>query len=223
MSIRSGVLAVLVACGLLVSGAFGDIIVLDFEGLQDYEPVQQYYNGGTGGNGTGPGPDHDIVFSDNALAIIDVDAGGSGNFGGEPSPDTCVFFLSGGAVTMNALNGFDTGFSFYYTMPDQTGTVTVYDGLDATGNVLAILQLPTTPDNGAPDPNGRFSPFIPFGVAFSGVAMSVDFGGVANYCGFDNITLGTDDPEQPLVPEPATLTLLGLGISGLVVARRRKK
>ena len=45
---------------------------------------------------------------------------------------------------MDVANGFDTGFSFYYAAA-QPGSVTVYDGLDGTGNVLATLSLPATP------------------------------------------------------------------------------
>ena len=62
-------------------------IVLTFEGLADWEGVAEFYNGGTGTLGSGPGSNHGIRFT-NAIALIDSDAGGSGNFGGEPSPST---------------------------------------------------------------------------------------------------------------------------------------
>lgn len=169
-------------------------VVLTFEGLGNQEPVMQFYNGGTGGNGSGPGANYGIYFSDNSLAIIDSDAGGSGNFGGEPSPDTILFFLGGSAATMNVPAGFTTGFSFFYSSPFNTGQITVYDGLDGTGNVLATLNLPTTPESGAPDPTGVYSPFVPIGVSFSGTARSVDFGGVIDQIGFDDITLGSSVP-----------------------------
>ncbi|MEJ7714148.1 MAG: hypothetical protein WKF84_30970 [Pyrinomonadaceae bacterium] len=79
--------------------------MLTFEGVSDLAPIGDFYNGGAGGN-------LGISFSSNALAVIDEDAGGSGNFGGEPSPSTALFFLEGGAATMNVSAGFDTGFSF---------------------------------------------------------------------------------------------------------------
>jgi len=66
-------------------------VVLTFEGFGDQEEIRDYYNGGVGSLGSGPGPSYGISFSSNALAIIDEDAGGSGNFGGEPSPDTIMF------------------------------------------------------------------------------------------------------------------------------------
>jgi len=75
--------------------------VLTFEGLQDLESIDRFYDGANGGLGSGPGPDLGITFSPNALAIVDSDAGGIGNIGGEPSPSTALFFLSGTAATMN--------------------------------------------------------------------------------------------------------------------------
>lgn len=211
-----------------------NITVLDFEGLQDLEPVEEFYNGGLGGDGSGPGPDFGIIFSDNALAIIDADAGGTGNFGGEPSPDTILFFLTGTAATMNVPAGFTDGFSFFYSAINNPGEIVVYDDLNATGNVLATLNLPLTPNSGDPDPTGAFSPLVPIGVSFDGTARSVDFGGTIDQIGFDDITLGSetpgDDQAPPAEPEPPAvipvfwgggLALLAgvLGLLGLVRLR----
>lgn len=167
---------------------------LTFEGLQNGEPVQNFYNGGLGGLGSGPGPALGVSFSSTALAIIDADAGGTGNFGGEPSPSTILFFLSGTAV-MNVPGGFTTGFSFYYSAINSPGSVTVYSGPNATGTVLASIPLPLTAHTGAPDPTGQFSPLVPVGVSFAGTARSVDFGGTVNQIGFDNITFGSQVPN----------------------------
>jgi hypothetical protein len=188
-------------------------ITLDFEGVGNTLQVQNFYNGGTDSAGNS-GTNYGISFGTDALGIIDSDAGGSGNFGGEPSPSTILFFLGGSAAKMNVAAGFDTGFSFFYSAISNPGFINVYDGLDGTGNILTTLSLPTTPNNGAPDPNGDFSPFLPIGVSFSGVARSVDFGGTANQIGFDNITLGAAIPNSPTsVPEPFTIvgTLIGAG------------
>ena len=181
---------------------------LTFEGLRDFEPVNQFYNGGTGGNGSGPGTNYGISFSSNSLALVDSDAGGGGNFGGEPSPDTVLFFTSGTAV-MSVPAGFTTGFSFYYSAINNPATVIVYDGPNATGNVLATIPLPVTPSSGAPDPTGTFSPFVPIGVAFSGTARSVDFGGSVNQVAFDNITIGSSTPGNP-----GSITCAGEGYTG---------
>ncbi len=214
----------LLACVAIASPALGaSPFVLDFEGLgvlqngpAVFEGVGDFYNGGTGDAGSGPGQNFGVEFSDNALAIVDADAVGltpiSGNFGGEPSPDTVLFFLTGSAATMTFRDGFTDGFSFFYSSINFQGSIVVYSGPEATGNVLATLVLPQTPFNGAPDPTGQFSPFVPIGVAFDGVAQSIDFGGTINQIGFDNITFGS---ETPIVPEPVSAGLLTAGLVGL--------
>lgn len=199
------------------------VITLDFEGLGDLESVGDFYNGGTGGNGS-VGTNFGIGFSDNALAIIDADAGGSGNFGGEPSPDTVLFFLEGAETFMNVVAGFDTGFSFYYSAVNQPGFVNVYDALNGTGNILATIDLAITPSDGG-DPSGSFSPFFAVGAAFDGTAMSVGFGGVGNQIGFDNITFGSavPTPPRPVSDTGSTLVLLGAGMLGMLALKRRSK
>ena len=194
-------------------------ITLDFEGLQDQEAVQNFYNGGTGGNGSS-GSNVGAGFSGNALAIIDEDAGGTGNIGGEPSPSTVLFFLTGAAATLNFAAGFDTGFSFFYSAINNPGSINVYDGLNATGNILATLALPLTPFNGAPDPSGQFSPFVAAGTGFAGIAKSIDFGGTVNQIAFDNITFGSATPGggnggTAPIPLPASLPLMIFALGGL--------
>jgi hypothetical protein len=194
--------------------------VLDFEGIGNLNPVGNFYNGGAGTN-------FGIGFNADALAVVDADAGGSGNFGGEPSPDTILFFLTGSAAIMDVAAGFDTGFSFFYSAINSTGNITVWDGLGGTGNILATLFLPLTPFNGAPDPTGQFSPFVATGVGFAGVAKSVSFAGVQNQIGFDDVTFGSVNPGggggTPSVPEPATITLLSSGLLAVSTVLRRRK
>ena len=54
-----------------VSGV-ADNIVLDFEGLQNNEKVENFYNGGTGSEGSTKGYNYNVTFSGNTLAIIDI-------------------------------------------------------------------------------------------------------------------------------------------------------
>jgi len=222
--------AVLMAGLSLVMPAQAATIVLDFEGVGDGASVDDFYNGGTDSFGNS-GLDYGISFSRTSLGIVDIDAGGNGNFGNEPSPDTVLFFLNGGAATMNVDAGFDAGFSFFYAADAfNAGSVVVYDGLNATGNILANLSLTPNGGNCAGDPNGLpFCQFDPFGVSFAGIARSVDFAGVANQIAFDNITLGSAIPDpgpiSPSVPEPATwaMLLMGFGVVGGVLRRRREQ
>ncbi len=193
-------------------------ITLTFEGLGDLEPVSNYYNGGSGGNGSGPGPNYGITFNSDSLALIAGTAGGSGNFSNNPSGNTVLFFLSGSGAVMDVAAGFTTGVSLYYAECNgMTGNVSVYSGLDGTGSLLASLSLPAT--------SSPYCVWAPVGVSFSGTAQSVIFSGTANYIGFDNITLGGQTPGgSAAAPEPASLTLLGFGAVGLLgYGWRRKK
>jgi hypothetical protein len=194
-------------------------IVLTFEGVGDFAEVGNFYNGGGGGN-------LGISFGAGSLGIVDQDAGGGGNFANEPSPDTILFFLTTTSAIMNVPAGFDTGFSFFYTNISDPGSVSVFDGPNATGNVLASLPLPVLGSNCPGDPFGDFACWAPVGVTFAGTAQSVSFAGAANFIGFDDVTLGSEVPGGPggtgEVPEPATLLLITAGLAGLASRRVRR-
>ena len=181
-----------------------DPILLNFEGVGNSVAVTSFYAGGNGG-------DFGITFSSNSLALVDSDAGGSGNIGGEPSPSTVMFFLSGTAI-MNVPAGFSTGFSFHYTSIQYTSGIDVYDGENGTGTKLEAVSLPRTTSDGG-DPNGAYSPFFQIGVEFSGTAKSVDFGGSVNQVAFDDIRFAYDlvggAGNDILIGRPGEDTLTG--------------
>lgn len=170
-------------------------ILLDFEGLGNVQAVGDAY------------AECGVTFETAALSIIDADAGGGGNFANEPSPETTLFFLDRDRARLNYPNGFTGGFSFYYSAINLPGVVRVYSGVNGTGEVLKELTLPVTPRRFEGDPTGDYDNFQQIGVEFDGVARSVDFGGTANRIAYDNITLGTADPEetQPARLEFATI------------------
>ena len=98
--------AALAASASMASAA---VVTLDFTnvvnpGLGNSTAVNNFYNGGTSGTNFG------AAFSSNALAI--------NNFNGCCEPDQALgkqgilFFLSGGAVTLDYAAGFSNGFSF---------------------------------------------------------------------------------------------------------------
>lgn len=193
------------------------VVTLDFEGVGDLAQVLEFYNGGTDSQGNS-GTNYGVSFGENALGVIDADAGGSGNIGNEPTPSTALFFLTGSAV-LNYSAGFTTGFSFWYSTVSFAGIVNVWDGLNATGNLLGTINLAAL-GAGPGDPNGAFSNWAIGSLGFAGTALSIDFGGTVNQVAYDNITFGSENPNP--TPEPGTLALLGFGLAGLGVARRRK-
>ena len=208
------------------ASAFAGPIVLNLSGLGDEEPILNYFNGGLGGNLSGPGPADGIVFSSNSLALISTSQGGKGNFDNNPSGGPIAFFLSGAADTMNVAAGFTTGFSFFYSST-EVGSVTLWSGLNGTGTELADIALnANSPGPGCPAGNSAIliCQWDPVGVTFSGTAESVNFGGSANQIAFDEITIGSETAGgSPVVPEPSSLLLLGTGLVAFAGNLRRRR
>ncbi len=210
---------------VLIGSASADIIILNFEGLQNNEGVLSYYNGGLGSLGSGPGPSDGVTFTSNGNAYISDQDGGTGGFAGNPSGDTAFAFVNdGNPAIMDVAAGFTTGFSFYYSAINSTGPIDIYSGLDDTGTLLATFTPPTTPSGHGSNPacvNDSFCPFFAYGVSFSGTAMSVDFTGTENVVAFDDINLGSATPD--VAPEPAAFGLVGLGLASLLLISRRQR
>ena len=194
-------------------------VTLTFTGLQDLEPINNYYNGGSGGFGSTGGTNYGVSFSPDSIAFTTA----TGIIGNIPPPATnsvALFLVEGSAVTMDVAAGFSNGLSFDYSAM-LPGSVDIYSGLNGTGSLLASLLLPANTLN--PCGIAPYSCWDNISVAFAGTAQSAVFGGSANYIAFTNIGIDTGDVPPPSpVPEPSSLMLLGTGLAAAAgVVRRR--
>ncbi len=203
-----------VIAALLVAAPNAGAVTLDFEGLQDFEQIQDFYNGGAGSLGS-VGPDFDIVFGPYAIGQVDLDAGGSGMFANEPSGDTILAGVSP-SYYMDVLPGFTEGISFYYSNSQGSiglGSVEVWDDFGGTGNLLASTGLLPHTGTGHGDPTGEFFSVWRFvELEFSGTARSVVFG--------DNGRVAFDDVT--LIPEPGAAALFAVGFAIAARSIRRR-
>ncbi|MBV8708032.1 MAG: hypothetical protein JO182_16535 [Acidobacteriaceae bacterium] len=156
---------------------------LTFNELQIGEQALNFYNGGFGSQGTGPGPNDGISFTPDFVTVE----------GGVIFPDFNRLQserLTNASGIMNISGGYSGLFSFYYTA-SQSASAQLFSGPNGTGNVVSTLSLSAasiwTPAGGG------VSPFQ--SVVFTGTGLAVD-----------NITFG-----DIVVPEPITTTLLFTG------------
>ncbi len=194
--------AALLAAATTVAHA-SPVIDLTFEGINATYPsgyafINDFYNGGMSSDGT-TGPNYGIVFSSNAQAIclnsdtVSCSNTSKGGLGDPNSREGGLFFLSGSSTFMDIAAGFTTGFSFNYVSLSNSGSVSVFSGLDGTGTLLGTIDL--TPNAGScPGYGAGFCPFSPVGVSFLGMAQSIEFSGVANQIVFDDVTFGSSTP-----------------------------
>lgn len=199
--------------------------VVNFGRLKNLEFINQFYDGGTGSLGSGPGPNYGLQFTANAQAIISAAKGGSGNFIGNPGGLPVMFFQAGNTATITATNNVQTAIWFYYSAL-QTGSATIYSGPNGTGTILGSLTLP--PNNSGCN-TYKLCVWTAVGMPLSGPAGSITFADVPDYLAIGTMHLGTALPttmvltssqnpsvEGDPVTFTATVTAIGVAPAGSV-------
>jgi hypothetical protein len=192
--------AIAIIAALSSANTRAEKITLNFEGIGNFTPINDFYNGGADGNGN-LGTNSGVAFSNSAYGMIDLDFNFeySGNFANEPSGNTALTFLEGGDATMNVAAGFTSVFSLFYSSSDPA-IVRIFDGLNGTGKELAMLPLVANYKNNdcVGDRFGDYCHWDQITVNFSGTAKSVVFDGPKEFTFYDDITLGSEAPDPAL-------------------------
>jgi len=188
---------------------------VSFAGLKNLEFINQYYDGGNGSLGSGPGPNLGLQFTSNAQAVVSASKGGSGNFINNPGGSPVMFFQTGPNIAITATNGIQTALWFYYSAL-QSGVATVYSGPNGTGNILASVTLPP---NNSGCTTYKLCVWSVVGVPLSETAGetagSISFAGVPDYLAIGPIHMGsalstsmllTSSQNPSVQGEPVTFT-----------------
>jgi hypothetical protein len=197
------------AAGLLSAApAFSAAVTLDFEGASSFASIADFYNGGTDTEGAS-GSNYGVLFGGDALALSnDQDFT---YFSNAPTPGS-ILAPVGPDAALNAASGFAGTVSFYYSTA-AAATVSIFSGLDGTGDLLGTFSLLTNAQNGCGD--ASYCHWDLASLTFAGVARSIQFGTAAG-AGFDNVTIAP-------VPLPAAVWLLLSGLTGFGTLARRKR
>lgn len=199
------------------------VFLLTFEGPLDLESVDNNYDDGAGGLGSGPASNLGVSFG-NAMSAANSDASGGGAFGGQSSPDAAVV-PDGAGVPMNVSggsSGSSTGSGFSHTPPFNLPFINIFDGPGETGTMPASL-VPGIPLNVPSHPTGFASQFQPVSSS-TGATPPVGFAQVITYpADVDNRTSGAQtDQAAAVVPEPMSVVVwFGLACIGYAMSCRR--
>jgi Bacterial Ig-like domain (group 3) len=183
--------------------------IATFGGLKNLEFVNDFYNGGKGSLGSGPGKDLQLQFASNAQAIVSASKGGSGNVINNPGAYPVMFFQTGKDVVMTATAGVSVGLWFSYSAL-QPGTATVYDGPNGAGNILASITL--SPNNSGCN-TYKMCVWSPVGVPLTTPAGSIRFSGAANFLAIGAIHLGVKLPTSTVLTSSQNPSVQGQSVT----------
>ncbi len=205
----------------------GTIATMTFGGQVNATNINTFFAGGTDAYGTAGTAADNIGVTFTAPAEFQNAGfngsgfnGGTGKFENVPSGATGVLYMAAVPTTtipiMNDVNGF-SGISVNYSLLNNTAsygsTISLYSGLDGTGNVVGTLTLAAASTTvGCTSSRDEFCTWsFASNQALSGIAESAVFNGDARtFTSYDGLALNT------AVPLPASLWLMLGGLGGLV-------
>ena len=197
--LRHAPASALVLAGILILAANTNadpITTISFDGLQTGEDVLNYYNGGFGSLGSGPGPSLGVMFSPGWIVsppdVYD-----------EPGGKSAYINRS---ATMNMPNGWSGLVSFYYLGGPLV--VDFYSGPGGTGNLVQTLSLP---GSDVFDPDGDKIPFFESAVFQSSGDR------------IDALTHGAQVIPEPSTLQLFLLGILGIGALQLTALRWNRR
>ena len=204
--------------------------VLTFAGLRDGEGPLNFYSGGTGSLGSS-NFNYGVSFGAGAVALVDSDAGGSGNFANAPSPFTVVFSTTG-LVSVNVPAGFTEALMFYYVTHagGVAGQASIYREVNGGGAVVGTAALNSVNRLCPGDPQGSYyGCWQSVTMPVAGLAKSVIFTLPALEFAIDNLGLTLPAIESPglvvlpsATPEPGTGVGVAIAVAGLWLRRRTR-
>jgi len=147
-----------------------------------------------------------LVFDTEAMAIDGTDATLATPFTAHSG--TNAMFSPFTATVMNVAAGFTGDVSFWYSSITGSTTVSVFDGLNATGSVLSTFTLAAN--------STAYEMFSLASQSFSGMGYSISFGGNDGQIAYDDVTVNA-------VPLPAAALLFPMGAAALGLSARRKR
>lgn len=195
----------------------GNLLVYDYLGfdpdptLNEPTAILNYYDAGADGQGI-VGPAYGVVHQSNIYRWLDYPAGGLLNCANSPSKDWSILPWDGVAPAPAATTYYIsksagwTGFVSFAYASTVSITVDVYDGVNATGALLASQSFGTTSVIAASPSNQDWAQAV---VSFSGTAKSVRISCTNIYTIVDSISLGEDAVYGNLPATTLDISLAG--------------
>lgn len=185
-------------------------ITIDFEGVNSFDSIGDYYNGGTDNVGNS-GTNHGVSFTPAVMGLANDSVGTY--FLNAPSPMN-VMFATDDTAFMNVALGFVNAASFYYSSTTSApNAIQIFSDLNGTGSVLGSFSLNQNTAQNCP--GATYCNFEKTTVMFSGLAKSISFGGNNGNVAFDDVTITP-------VPEASTYAMLALGLGAMGLFARRR-